>query len=175
MTSRLIVLATLAFALTVFAVTHFAPIPGGLVDLRAATGGRPILDLQPSFSADDVYARLDAFGEAGRELYQRFLVTTDVVFPLSLLGFLVAFARYASGGMTAAWRVALLAVPIAWFALDMGENASVYWLLSLYPERDDAIAGVVGFVTSAKRAALFAAIGAPILVMVAARFVRRGR
>ena len=175
MASRTIVLVALACAATVFAVTHFAPIPGGLVELRAATGGRPILDLQPSFAADEVYARLEAFGHAGRELYQRFLVTTDVVFPLSLLGFLVALAHHASIGMAPLRRGVLFALPGLWFALDMAENVSIYWLLSQYPDRDDVVASALGFVTSGKRAALIVALGAPLLTMAIARVRRWGR
>ena len=175
MASRTIVLFALACAATVFAVTHFAPIPGGLVELRAATGGRPILDLQPSFSADEVYARLEAFGHAGRELYQRFSITTDVVFPLSLLGFLAALAHHASMGMAPLRRGALLTVPVSWFALDMAENASIYWLLSQYPDRDDVVASALGFVTSAKRAALIVALGTPILAMAIVRVRLWGR
>jgi len=73
-----------AVMLTVFAVTHLLRFPGSIRHLMDATGGRKILDMQPSSSADETYARLEAFGELGRELYLRAILTVDLVFPLSV-------------------------------------------------------------------------------------------
>lgn len=174
------VLIAFAVALAVFALTHFAPIPGGLKALTAASGGEPLLDLQPAFTSDEVYRRLDAFGEAGRAAYRWFTVTTDVVFPLTLAAFLYLLAKSASQQFASAKRLhALLpAIPVVWFALDMTENLSIFALLSHYPERIDALAGHLGYITTAKRAALLAGIAVPLLLLAMAgvRYLRqRGR
>lgn len=166
MTSRSSVLVAFAIALAVFALTHFAPIPGGLKALAAASGGQPLLDLQPVFSSDEVYRRLDAFGEAGRAAYRWFTLTTDVVFPLTLAAFLYLFAKSASQQFATTLRTFLPVVPIVWFALDMTENFSIFALLSHYPERFDFLAATLGYVTAAKRVALAAAAGVPILLLV---------
>jgi hypothetical protein len=162
-------LAALALALVVFAVTHFTPIPGGLTELRTAIGGQSILDLQPSFSSDEVYARLGAFGETGRMLYQRFTVSTDVIFPLTMAAFLYLFAQFAATalGASATPHTVIVCLPIVWFGLDMTENAMVFAMLSAYPERLDAVGASLGYVTTAKRVALLVAVAAPVLMLAA--------
>jgi hypothetical protein len=168
-----LLLAAFVLAVLVFGVTHFMPIPGGLVELRAAIEGKPILDLSPSFTSDEVYARLEAFGETGRALYQRFTVSTDVVFPLTVATFLFLLARFAGGliGAGSALRIAS-ALPLLWFAIDMTENASIFAMLSAYPERLDTIGANVGYVTVAKRAALFAAVAIPAAMLAVAGWRR---
>lgn len=97
----------------------------------AAAGGQAILDQQPAFSTEEIYQRLDAFGRTGRELYKWFLVTTDVIFPLSLLAFLFLLARYTSQRLAppSALRGLLLVLPFAFFVLDMIENLSIFLML----------------------------------------------
>ena len=84
MTSRASVLTALAVAAAIFVVTHLLPVPGSVHLLAQATGGQPILDLSPSFTAGEVYDRLGAVGNEGRAMYKRTLLTSDIVFPLSL-------------------------------------------------------------------------------------------
>jgi hypothetical protein len=165
-TSGRSVLIGLGIALAIFAVTHLAPLPGTLKDLMSVNGGHAILDQRPAFSTEAVYDRLDAFGSAGRALYWRFLLTTDIVFPSGLLAFLFLFARFAAErfGAGAMLRRTLPLVPIMWFAFDMMENLSIVTLLADYPVRNDVIAARLGFVTVAKQAALGASIFAPAAV-----------
>jgi hypothetical protein len=85
MISRRTVLIALAIAVTAFVVTHFLPIPGSVHEVLRATGGQLILDLKPSYSAEEVYERLMAFGDNGRAMYRRMMLSTDVIFPLSVL------------------------------------------------------------------------------------------
>ncbi len=127
MTSGRSVLIALLIALVIFVLTHFAPIPGSLADLTSVSGGHTILDQQPAFTTPAVYDRLDAFGEEGRRLYQRFLLTTDIVFPLGLLTFLFLFARFSAARFvsTPALQVLLPIIPLVWFGLDMVENLSI--------------------------------------------------
>jgi hypothetical protein len=149
--------------LVIFFLTHFGPIPGSLKDLKSVNGGHAILDQQPVLSTQAVYDRLNAFGKDGRSLYLRFLLTTDIVFPLGLLAFLLLFARF-SAERFVGWhvlRTLLLLVPLIWFALDMMENLSIVALLADYPAQNDFIASNFGLITLAKRYALVAAILAP--------------
>jgi len=170
MTSARSVLIALAIAVVVFVATHLLNLPGSLRELMAASGGQPILDQQPSFSTEELYQRLQAFGVAGRDLYKRFVVTTDIVFPLSLLAFLFLLARFTSGRLLLwpAVGAALAALPIIWFALDMTENLSILVLLSQFPERDEGIAASLGYVSLAKRYALLASLFAPLAMLLVA-------
>lgn len=168
MTSGTTVLTAFGAAVVVFILTHIAPIPGTLRDLMAVNGGHPILDQLPAFSTQAVYDRLDAFGADGRALYQRFLLTTDIVFPLGLLVFLFLFARF-SAERFGGWRglpTLLPLVPVMWFALDMMENLSIVALLADYPEQNDFIASHLGLITLAKRYALGLSILAPAALLL---------
>lgn len=171
------VLIGLAFAAAILIITHFLPIPGGLRELTGSNGGLPILDQKPSFSADEVYQRLGAFGEAGRQLYRRYVVTTDVVFPLSFLAFFFLLARFSSQKLApgSSWRVVLLSVPFAWFSLDMIENLSIFAILSDFPQRNVLLSSYLGFVSVAKRYTMFGSLLLPlfVLILVTARRLRR--
>lgn len=81
------VLLAFLIAVAVGVVQHLIPFPGGLIELTTASGGLNILDQQPAFTSDEVHHRLEAFGPVARSLYQRFTVTTDIVFPLTVLVF----------------------------------------------------------------------------------------
>jgi hypothetical protein len=146
------VLIAFVVALAVFAGTHLLPLPGTVHELMAATGGQPILDLQPSFSVPELYARLAAFGEEGRAMYGWMLVTSDIVFPLAVFAFLFLLARYAAGELSPPRpvRAVLLALPILYLVADLAENAAILMILSAYPE-NSALAGWVGYLTVAKR------------------------
>lgn len=168
MTSGRSVLIAFGIALAIFVLTHLAPIPGGLRDLMSVNGGHAILDQQPELSAQGVYERLDAFGEEGRALYQRFLLTTDIVFPIGLLVFMSLFARF-SAERLGSWpllRVLLPVVALTWFAFDMIENLSIVALLSNYPVRNDTVASYLGVVTLAKRFMLIASILMPTALLL---------
>jgi hypothetical protein len=176
-TSRRPLLIALAILIMVFIATHLLPLPGTLSDVTSAAGGQTILDLKPAFSTEEIYQRLDAFGQTGRDLYKRFLVTTDVIFPLSLLAFLFLLARYASQRLASppALRSTLLVLPFAFFTLDMIENLSIFLMLSEYPERHQLTGRFLGYVTVAKRLSLYAAVLLPLALFLFAglRWLRR--
>lgn len=178
MTSGRSVLIALVIALVIFVLTHFAPIPGSLADLMSVNGGHAILDQQPAFTTHAVYDRLNAFGEEGRRLYQRFLLTTDIVFPLGLLTFLFLFARFSAARLvsTPILPALLPIMPFVWFALDMVENLSIVALLTDYPEQNELIAANIGSVTVAKRYTLITSIllpGTVALYTTARRYLSR--
>jgi hypothetical protein len=149
-----------------FAVTHLLRFPGSIRHLMDATGGRKILDMQPSGSADETYARLEAFGELGRELYQRAILTVDLVFPLSVFVFLMLLARFVSerARLHGAMKGALKLLPVAYVLLDFLENTSVLLMLKHYPERLELLAETVGYLTRGKRVSMIAALLLPITI-----------
>lgn len=98
-----------ALFVAVFVGTHVASFPGTLAHFRAAAPGQRIFDLDPASSPDEVHARLDAMGPAGRAAHRRLVSLVDVVFPLAAGGFLLVLAAYAKRGT----QVAALAAPLA--------------------------------------------------------------
>ena len=170
MTSRASVLTALAVAAAIFVVTHLLPVPGSVHLLAQATGGQPILDLSPSFTAGEVYDRLGAFGNEGRAMYKRTLLTSDIVFPLSLTAFFFLFARHAAEQTRPpkALRALLLILPFAYLLSDLVENAGIFTLLADYPLRHGTIGDNLGYVTVFKRISQFAALVLPLAIFFVA-------
>ncbi|MFZ5479783.1 MAG: hypothetical protein ACOZNI_23665 [Myxococcota bacterium] len=161
---RTLLLSFVVFV-AVFAVTHVATFPGSVSYFREVTGGQDILDLRASSSAEETWQRLDAMGEAGRAAYRRLVLVVDVGFPLAAFVFLGSLARVAiarGGG-----RV-LYALPVAYVALDLAENALVLALLDAFPARLDAAGAAIGWLTRGKRIAQAAALLVPIGVLIVA-------
>jgi hypothetical protein len=156
--------------LFVFLATHVLSMHGGARHTGNLLQGQVIFDQRPSFTADEVYARMARFGAAGREAYRRMTYTSDLVFPLFLFNFLVRLARYVAH--SAAPRSALATklvtlLPLLWLATDLAENATVHSLLRRFPERNDALAGILGVVTDAKFALLAASVVVPAVLLFA--------
>lgn len=165
--AKALLIAFVVFA-SVFVATHMSPQFGGAKAISVATHGMPILDQRPSLSSDDVYRRLDAFGMAGRDMYQRFTYSSDVGFPLTLLVFLSLLAKFVAqrSVLSRQWSRALVVLPFVWFASDMLENAIVYSLLSHFPTRNEILGGMVGFVTVAKFGLLLLSIAVPAVCLL---------
>ena len=115
-----------------------------------------------------MYQRLAAYGDNGREAYSRMMLSTDIVFPLSVLAFLFVLSSYSAQKMvlprTLRWL--LLALPFAYFLSDMIENVSIFTLLSDYPERHEFIGDTLGYVTVFKRVVQAAAFAMPIALFI---------
>lgn len=160
------VVLSFAVMFTAFVVTHLLWFPGSIRHLMEVTGGRKILDMQASGSADETYARLEAFGELGRAFYLRAILTVDLFFPLSVFVFLLLLARFVSerAQLPGALKRALKLLPVAYVLLDFLENASVLLMLQHYPDRLELLAGSVGYLTRGKRVSMVAALLLPIIL-----------
>jgi hypothetical protein len=162
----------LGLFLLLFAATHALGTHGGARAVEEALGGRPIFDQRPSFSVDEVYARIEAFGAAGRAAYQRMTFTSDLVFPLALFAFLLQLTRYVSERVPTLSPLAkkgLLLVPLAWLLADFAENWTVFQLLEHFPARDDTLASRLGVVTHVKFGLLLASVASPAALSLLSR------
>jgi hypothetical protein len=157
--------------LVVFTITHGVKVPGTPRYFTAATGGQKIFDMQPSSSAAETWDRLERMGPEGRALYQRTIITVDLIFPVTMLLFLVALASFAArrSRLSRGWTMALVAIPVAYFGFDLLENLTAWTLLHRFPERLDGLGGAIGNLTRAKRATMISALTIPhlLLLMVA--------
>jgi hypothetical protein len=169
-----VLLSALGLFLVTLLATHFAPIPGGVQDLHVSLDHHKIFDQNPSFSLEETYRRVSGFGEAGREAYQRFTYTTDLIFPLALLFFLFVFARFVAERVVVgkAPRIILIAAPFLWFTSDLIENGILYFLLSTYPAQQVVPASMLAYVSVLKFSLLVVSFVLPLAVYaVAARVV----
>ena len=164
------------WALFVVLAVHLLQFPGSVPDFDRASGGGVLLDARPTFTPDRTYERLAEYGEAGRRNYSFRNVTVDVALPLSVLPFLVLLIRKAIApySMGTALRALMLSIPLVYVAFDLLENATVLALLANYPDRMNALATSLPYITSIKRASSLLAIGLP-LAMMGIQFVRAKR
>jgi hypothetical protein len=165
--ARLLGLSFVIF-LGVFVATHMFAFFAGSKALGVALNGAPIFDKLPSFSSAEVLARLHGMGDAGREMYQQFTYTADLLFPLSLLAFLFCLCRFVGErtSLKKPIRAMLMALPFIWFSSDMLENIIVFTLIEQFPAENALLGGILGFVTVTKFALLLLTIVAASLSSV---------
>lgn len=161
--------SSLASAFAIFfmtlILTHALPIPGGVKSLHASLGHQQLFDQRPSFSQDEVYQRIESFGEAGRESYRLFTYTSDFFFPLSLLLFLFVLSKFVEERVNICKTASnvLKMLPFLWFAFDMLENMTIFSVLSIYPSKMSFLANVLAYLTVGKFLLLLAAFALPIV------------
>ncbi len=166
MTNRkLFVSAFLGAVLIVFAV-HSLDFPGSVPDFKKASGGGTLLDVKPSFSEEETYRRLAAYGEEGRNNYAFRNRTVDVLLPLGVLPFLFllmlhAVKRLSLGRLP---RTFLLSLPFVYLIFDLAENGSVLALLANFPDRMRLLPDVLPYLTAVKRTASILALVIPLLI-----------
>ncbi len=165
---RVLLSSFLVFVL-VFIGTHFLEIPRSSKAVVKELNGQEIFDKKPSYSSEEVYARISNFPENGIQLYKQFTYTIDILFPLTLFSFLFLLAQYAKErSMTnSKIKLFLLVFPLLWFISDMIENASVFHLLSILPGENVQLAGILGYITITKFLLLLLSILAPAMAIVA--------
>ena len=111
-------------------------------------------DMHFHYTADELYAILGEAGEAGRPLMRRYWLL-DFGFILFFLGAMVSVSLNVAGyGTTLFWLMAGTSVARA--VLDVAENSLLLVLQSACPDRKSGLAGLAGFVTSAKFVCLYA-------------------
>jgi hypothetical protein len=164
-------------ALLVVLAVHFADFKGSVPNFRERSGGGVLLDIKPSFSQQELYERLEAYGDEGRRIYSFRNVTVDVVLPLALLHFLFPFTlrAHAALGLARFPKGLLLFFPIAYLAFDLAENAVVLRLLSRFPERVHYLAAALPYLTVIKRLASILAVVIPPILFAIAWLRRRHR
>ncbi|MEM7366990.1 MAG: hypothetical protein AAF587_00245 [Bacteroidota bacterium] len=117
------------------------PIMGG--KMAEVTEHAKPLDLEiPTYSVEFAHEKIEAYGEAGRQLYKTIELTADVIYPL-IYGFayalLIAFF-FQRAFPAQSWTKWLLLVPLATTVSDLAENLSIVSLLNAFPEQPNHLA-----------------------------------
>jgi hypothetical protein len=152
-------------ALVVFAV-HALDFPGSVPNFVRSSGGGVLLDVKPSFSEEETYQRLSAYGEQGRNNYAFRNLTIDVLLPLAVfpalfLLMLHALDRSSPGRVT---RAFLYSLPLIYVIFDFAENGTVLLLLSYFPDRMHFLAGILPYLTVIKRTASLLSLAVPLVI-----------
>lgn len=119
----------------------------GFSELQMRLGADIIDVLRGGYDADMVQERFLIYGEAGRALYARAALTLDAVYPVAYSTFFAC--------LIVMWAVSpraryLVIVPIVVALLDLGENISIYMLLTNFPDISDAQIARASALTVAK-------------------------
>jgi hypothetical protein len=161
-----LLIVTFLAVVIVFAGTHLVAIPGGMKAVSIAAGNAELFDQHPSFTASEVQSRVEALGPQGRMQYRIMTFTSDVIFPATMLAFLIMLGRtIASGRHQSVFKTALLALPIAWFLTDMIENMAIFLVISAFPARS-MLAGTLGYLTVVKFSLFLTAFGAAAMAVL---------
>ncbi len=130
---------------------NFSSLPVSNRALVKISGHDGLLDLRLFYTAPEAFATLSHYGEAGRELYVKFLAVDFIFIPIySLgLGFLMTWlVRAAFRGDPARLRLNLL--PLGIGILDATENVFILAMLALYPNSNLVIGTLSGIATFCK-------------------------
>jgi hypothetical protein len=111
--------------------------------IQQLSSGLGVPDLLHGFTAAELHARLEAFGDEGRRIYLR-AELVDLVYPLvygAFFAFLIALPARRLLPEGSSWRLLCLA-PLAATLLDYLENACFFTILLRWPARLDAVASL---------------------------------
>lgn len=148
----------------IFTITHVFDLPYNSKNVKSLLG-HEIFDKSPVFSANEVYQKISGFSLDGIKAYKIFIYTSDLLFPMAFLLFLLAYHRYMlyKSGPALSKCVLMRSLPYMWFLSDLLENLLVFSVLNLYPTRYDVLAGSIGFVTVTKFTLLVSSLMLPIV------------
>ena len=155
----------------VFIITHSFNIPAGSKQVSMLLGGLEIFDKKPIFGSDAVYHYIQSFPEIGIQVYKRFTYTIDVIFPLSMLLFLHTFSKFTLQrvALTKYFFKTVETLPWIWFGFDMLENATVFYLLTEFPQQHLWVVGSLAWITIAKFSLLFLSLLVPVSLLLFTR------
>ncbi len=136
--------------------------------IKVYSGGLGVPDLLHGFTADELYARFEAFGPEGRHIY--FLAElVDMIYPLvyaSLFAFLLALAARRLLPAGSRWATLCL-LPYGAMLADYLENACFFTVLGAWPTRLGAV-GALGGVFNLAKWGIFALVLPLVLVSLIA-------
>lgn len=139
-------------ALVLFVVFTATVLPWQASVSSAYTVRAPAPDGSFFYSADDLYAAAQAWGEQGRAAYVRARLSFDVIWALVYGLFLTTALAWLGGRATplsSRWR-RLVLLPVLVVLLDYAENVCTATVMARYPQPTPVLANVATGFTAAK-------------------------
>lgn len=165
--------ALMTLSLLLMAGVNLINLPLSVGHIKQVSGGADILDTRVFYTPQGAYGALDALQPAGRQLYLRFLVGFDLLFPLlysiALATLLTVVLRRAFPGRPRMQRLNLM--PLGAGLFDYLENMAIITLLVRYPTHVDGVALIAGYSTLLK----WSFTGISLVLLVLGLVVARGR
>jgi len=149
-------------------VACLVPLSTADAQITKMSGGLGVPDLLHGFTAADLYARFEAFGEAGRSLYFR-AELVDLIYPIIygfFFAFLIALGARRFLRAESPWRLLCL-VPLGTTLLDYLENACFFTVLLSWPARLDTVASLAAVFNVSKWLAFVVVMPTAIVSLIA--------
>ncbi len=149
-----LVVALLVLGVALWAVLSFVTVP----HLQQSAGGLPPFDVRPrGYGYEVARALLLALGEEGRAYYLSPELVLDTIFPplYAALGALALWwltmpGRVRDGAVPIAWRVMLIAFPVAELVFDAVENICIAKMIWRWPDLSPGLVSVASLATQLK-------------------------
>ena len=152
----LIVLILLFLINSALFVLPFSPVSSSRVIENAP--GATIPDMEPGYTANDVYTFLEDIGGQGRQLYRLIHLTTDLAFPLVYgLLFFALISRLIIKPNSPIKTYAPL-FPLIAAAFDLSENFTLNYITRQFPNEFPGLIRLAQFFTLAKFTFLMATL-----------------
>lgn len=164
----------IAVLLVLFLVLFLVVFPMVSAQLAIFSGGLQMIDMETSYTPEQVYQMIAAYGEQGRSLYLITTLTADILYPLdySLLFALLIVTTFLEAFPTGRmFRMVrnLSLIPFITAIFDLLENFGIVAMLALYPQQIPFLAQAASLFTTLKWAFLILTI-----VLVLAGFLGLG-
>jgi hypothetical protein len=168
-----------ARSFTVLLVTYLIFVVLLMPGLASSAVGPGPLDLLFSYSPAEAFARIESYGEAGRQAYAIGSLTLDTAYPLIYTAlFMVMIMQLTRGPESAPNpREKLALIPLATLLFDLAENLSIVSMLMAYPQKHEWVAELASLFTSLKwvSAGITIALVIVLLVVWVVGFSRRSK
>jgi hypothetical protein len=148
---RVVTLPLLCFSLITFILFLVLVLPSMAGRLADLTGAAVSPDTSFAYSAGDLYAMAEAYGETGRSyyIYQRF--TFDLAWPAVYLFFYVTVITYLFRALPKGHLMRLFnLLPFGGVLFDLLENSSAALVMYRYPRLSPVAANMAPLFTAAK-------------------------
>ncbi len=152
MLKRLATVQNILLLLAVFLIYNLALMQPLYARIEDYSGGVGALDMRFSYTPEQAYRMIAAYGEEGRRYYATIALTLDTIFPL-LVALLFGLAFTYLIERTRSPRSPLLRLrylPLAAMLADLLENAGIVSMLLSYPDRLNALARLTSLFSTAK-------------------------
>ena len=154
-------LAFIAFGILLY-IIDYSPI--GITGLKNLCGSEQLLDFEVNYSVEQAYAILDSLGAQGRQFYLYKILPIDIIYPVSLMFFLLCFVTTVLKNSTKSNSIfRLLAfLPLLYLLCDWGENIGFAIMLANFPTQINIVCQISNIFTMAK----FCFVGLIIITII---------
>ena len=141
----------LGFVLIIFINVIIFPYALNQLKLAAPAAATPI-DLEFSYTVDEVYEMIESYQEAGRKIYRQIEIQVDFLYPIlysiTFILLLLTLLKKSYPKNPKMYRWALF--PLLTFFADIFENIGILKMLDSYPEQLEVVAAITSFHSSIK-------------------------